>query len=295
MNKYLFIAILIILPITIISFFKKETIFNSKTKKEEEYIVKVQKGSKILYIPLEEYIIGVVAAEMPALFETEALKAQALASRTYAINYLDNNNVISSTTNNQAYITIAEMQEKWQDKYLEYYEKISNIVKETKGQIIKYENKPIKAFYYSSSNGFTADSRTVFNESYDYLQTRESSWDAENYYSINLTKEVFCDKLQINCSENIQITDAIKDSSNRVISININNKNFKGTDIRKLLNLRSTDFKINIEENVINITTNGYGHGVGMSQYGANSLAKLGYNYTDILKYYYPNTEIDNI
>lgn len=295
MNKYLFIAILIILPITIISFFKKETIFNPKTKKEEEYIVKVQKDSKILYIPLEEYIVGVVAAEMPALFETEALKAQALASRTYAINYLDSNNVISSTTDNQAFITIAEMKEKWQDKYLEYYEKICSIVNETKGQVIKYEKKPIKAFYYSSSNGFTADSSTVFNETYDYLQIRESSWDAENYYNISLSKEEFYSKLQINSSENIQITNIIKDSSNRIISININNKTFKGTEVRKLLGLRSTDFKIDVEDNIVNITTNGYGHGVGMSQYGANSLAKLGYNYIDILKYYYPNTEIDNI
>ena len=196
MNKYLFIVVLLILPITIFSFFKKETIFYAKPKKEE-YMVKVQKDNKIICLPLEEYIVGVVAAEMPALFEPEALKAQALAARTYALNYLETNNIISSTTNNQAFITKEEMASKWQDNYSQYYEKINNIVNETKGQIIKYQDKPIKAFYYSSSNGFTADSATVFNQSYDYLQIRESSWDAENFYNTTLNKEEFCNKLQI--------------------------------------------------------------------------------------------------
>lgn len=294
MNKYLFIVVLLILPITIFSFFKKETIFYAKPKKEE-YIVKVQKDNKIICLPLEEYIVGVVAAEMPALFEPEALKAQALAARTYALNYLENNNIISSTTNNQAFITKEEMASKWQDNYSQYYEKINNIVNETKGQIIKYQDKPIKAFYYSSSNGFTADSATVFNQSYDYLQIRESSWDAENFYNTTLNKEEFCNKLQIDCSKNITIKNITKDSSNRVMSININGIDFSGTEVRKKLTLRSTDFEIKVNENDINITTNGYGHGVGMSQKGANSLAKLGYTYTEILKYYYPNTEISNI
>lgn len=294
MNKYLFIVVLLILPITIFSFFKKETIFYAKPKKEE-YMVKVQKDNKIICLPLEEYIVGVVAAEMPALFEPEALKAQALAARTYALNYLENNNIISSTTNNQAFITKEEMASKWQDNYSQYYEKINNIVNETKGQIIKYQDKPIKAFYYSSSNGFTADSATVFNQSYDYLQIRESSWDAENFYNTTLNKEEFCNKLQIDCSKNITIKNITKDSSNRVMSININGIDFSGTEVRKKLTLRSTDFEIKVNENDINITTNGYGHGVGMSQKGANSLAKLGYTYTEILKYYYPNTEISNI
>lgn len=294
MNKYLFIVVLLILPITIFSFFKKETIFYAKPKKEE-YMVKVQKDNKIICLPLEEYIVGVVAAEMPALFEPEALKAQALAARTYALNYLENNNIISSTTNNQAFITKEEMASKWRDNYSQYYEKINNIVNETKGQIIKYQDKPIKAFYYSSSNGFTADSATVFNQSYDYLQIRESSWDAENFYNTTLNKEEFCNKLQIDCSKNITIKNITKDSSNRVMSININGIDFSGTEVRKKLTLRSTDFEIKVNENDINITTNGYGHGVGMSQKGANSLAKLGYTYTEILKYYYPNTEISNI
>lgn len=294
MNKYLFIVVLLILPITIFSFFKKETIFYAKPKKEE-YMVKVQKDNKIICLPLEEYIVGVVAAEMPALFEPEALKAQALAARTYALNYLETNNIISSTTNNQAFITKEEMASKWQDNYSQYYEKINNIVNETKGQIIKYQDKPIKAFYYSSSNGFTADSATVFNQSYDYLQIRESSWDAENFYNTTLNKEEFCNKLQIDCSKNITIKNITKDSSNRVMSININGIDFSGTEVRKKLTLRSTDFEIKVNKNDINITTNGYGHGVGMSQKGANSLAKLGYTYTEILKYYYPNTEISNI
>jgi stage II sporulation protein D len=144
------------------------------------------------------------------------------------------------------------------------------------------------------SNGYTDSSLNVFNESYDYLKITESSWDKDNSNTITMTKQDFCNKLNIECN-NIKINKTIKDESDRIKRITINDKEFIGTEIRTLLNLRSTDFKITLNNNIIEITTKGYGHGVGMSQYGANNMAKLGYTYEEILKYYYQDIKIDSI
>ena len=231
---------------------------------------------------------------MPALFHEEALKAQAIASRTYLINHLQNNSTISNTTDDQVYLTKEEMQDKWKEDYYKYYNKIKEAVTATKDLIMYYNNEPIKAYYFSTSNGYTASSMSVFNEQRDYLTSVESPFDQDNQYTIETSKQDFCTKLNILCNQ-ISITNIIKDNSNRISKITINNKEYKGTQIRKLLSLRSTDFTINIKDTTIEITTKGYGHGVGMSQYGANNMAKLGYTYEEILKYYYQDIEISSI
>ena len=288
MNKILFIVSIVLLPIAVISFFKKETNFIS----EEKTNIAIKYEDKTINEELEEYIIGVVAGEMPALFEMEALKAQAVAARTYSLNYLDKG--ILPSTSNQVYITKEEMQEKWQDKYDEYLAKITEAVYSTKGEIITYNNVPIIAYYYSRSNGYTEDSVNVFNEEYDYLKTISSPWDEDNVDIKTISKQDFCEKLQIDCSE-ISITDINRNESNRVDNLLINNNLYTGIEIRKLLELRSTDFDFEYADDNIIITTKGYGHGVGMSQYGANYMAKVGYNYKEILKYYYQNTEISKM
>ena len=296
LNKKLIYIIVLLMPLTIISFFSKETNFIMKENKQnvDKYQINVETTDKLLTIDIEEYIIGVVAGEMPALFHEEALKAQSIASRTYLINHLENNDTISNTTDDQVYLTEEEMRNKWQEDYETYYNKIKNAVNATKDLIMYYDNKPIKAFYFSKSNGYTASSISVFNEQYDYLNSVESPYDQDNLNVIELSKQNFCNKLNITCNK-INITNMIKDQSNRVSKITINNKEFTGIQIRKLLSLRSTDFTFNIKDNSIEITTKGYGHGVGMSQYGANNMAKLGYTYEEILKYYYQNVEIDSI
>lgn len=288
MNKLFLVFSIILLPITIISFFKKETNFVS----EDSHKIDIKYEDVTISEDLEEYIIGVVAGEMPALFEVEALKAQAVAARTYALNYLDNG--ISPTTSNQVYITKEQMQSNWQDKYDEYLNKITNAVYSTKGEIITYNNTPIIAYYYSRSNGYTEDSINVFNEQYDYLHSIASPWDEGNIDTKTISRNEFCEKLSIECS-NITITNVNRNQSNRIDNLLINNKLYTGIELRKLLNLRSTDFSIEEKETNVIITTKGYGHGVGMSQYGANNMAKVGYNYKDILKYYYQNTEISKI
>jgi len=256
--------------------------------------VDINYNDKHLKVNIDDYIIGVVAAEMPASFEEEALKAQSVASRTYLVNTLSTNNLVDTTTNNQVYIDKTAMKDKWGIDYIKYYNKISNCVKETKDKIITYQNKPIKAFYYSMSNGYTESSLNVFNEQLDYLNIIESKWDKDNQEIITISKNDFCTKLNIDCS-NIIISNIKKDKSNRIETITINNKMYTGIKIRKLLNLRSTDFEIDITDSLISVTTKGYGHGVGMSQYGANNMAKEGYTYEEILKYYYQNIEISNI
>ncbi len=297
LTKNLLYIIVLLIPITIISFFLKETNFNMEENNQQsvdnKQEVTINKNNEETNLELEEYIIGVVAGEMPALFEEEALKAQAIASRTYAISYLKNHPSLKTTTDNQVYLSKEEMQNKWQDKYSEYYQKISNAVNGTKNLIMYYQNEPIKAYYYSMSNGYTESSINVFNDETAYLNIIPSPWDEDNENTITIPKEEFCQKLSISCNQ-ITISNISKDESNRVSEITINNKIFTGIEIRQLLSLRSTDFTIKIN-NDIEITTKGYGHGVGMSQYGANAMAKEGYTYEEILKYYYQNIEIDSI
>lgn len=296
MNKKLIYTLVILIPITIISFFFKETNFIMQQNKQsvDKYQVNIDTTDKLLTVELEEYIIGVVAGEMPALFSEEALKAQAIASRTYLINHLQTNKTITNTTDDQVYLTKEEMKEKWKDNYDKYYNKIKEAVTATKGLIMYYNNEPIKAYYFSTSNGYTASSISVFNEQRDYLTSVESPFDQDNSNTIEISKQDFCNKLDISCNQ-ISITNIIKDNSNRISKITINNKEFKGTQVRKLLSLRSTDFTFNIKETTIEIITKGYGHGVGMSQYGANNMAKIGYTYEEILKYYYQDIKIDSI
>ena len=237
---------------------------------------------------------------MPASFSFEALKAQAVASRTFAYNKI-NNSLLDydnlSKDKGQAYIDQDEMKEKWGKNYKDNYEKVSKAVLDTKGEIILYENAPISAYYFSSSNGKTEESKNVFGEK-PYLLSVESPWDetSKEYKKvITISKKQFKEKLNINEKEEININNEVRNKSNRIVSIDINGKTYKGIDLRKKFELRSTDFKIKINENDIEIITNGYGHGVGMSQYGANYLATDGKNYEEIIKYYYTGVSIGKI
>lgn len=265
----------------------------------EDKTIKVKKDNNINSLKLEEYIIGVVAAEMPASFNIEALKAQAIAARTYAVYKMGQNNDydIIASVSNQGYITKEEMRSIWKDNYDLYYTKIYKAVTDTKDLVMKYNNQVIESYYFAMSNGYTEKSSLVFNQDRDYLDSVKVEYDNSSLNNfektITLTKEEFCTKLNLP-NQNIVINKINRSTTNRVITITINNISFRGTEIRKLLNLRSTDFDINISNNII-ITTRGYGHGVGMSQYGANGMANSGYTYEDILHYYYKNIQIDKI
>ncbi len=295
-NKVLVSIIVVLIPICLYICFKSVPyVKTDNIDKPNDIIINLSKDNQEIELSLDNYLIGVVGAEMPATFNIEALKAQAVASRTYAL-YNINNNVINTNNKEQAYSSVEELQSKWQDKYNEYYNKIKNAVENTDNLVIKYNNEVIKAYYYAMSNGYTEDSQTVFNETFPYLNVVESDFDSQaNNYEVtkNYNKDDFCNLLNIDCST-INISNEIRDKSNRISTININNQEFTGVNIRKILNLRSTDFTIKPTDSDIEITTKGYGHGVGMSQYGANYLANNGSNYQDIINYYYQNIKIEN-
>lgn len=264
----------------------------------EEKIISVNAliNNDIVSLSLEDYVIGVVACEMPASFDNEALKAMSVAARTYALYKKERNNTLKTTTDDQCYIDNNQMKKKWKSNYDKYYSKISNAVNSTKNEYMTYNDKVIIAFYFSISNGKTENVENVFSQKLDYLVSVDSSWDKRSSYNENNVKfkiKDFLNKLNIKDDKinNIKID---RSSTNRVNNIKINNNNYKGTKFRTLLGLRSTDFDITYDNNYVYIHTLGYGHGVGMSQYGANYMAQDGYKYDDILKHYYTGIKIMN-
>ena len=297
-NKYLIIIIVVLSIIAIVSSptKKKTAYFNNE---EIDVTIKDADSSEETTLNLEEYIVGVVAGEMPASFAEEALKAQAIAARSYALSKIN-----SATTSydlvtditNQVYITPEQMQEKWGGDYEYYYNRVKKAVEDTKNLVMEYEGEIISAYYFAMSNGYTEDVSLVFGENRDYLVSVDSTWDegVKNFTTTTtFSKQDFCTKLNIDCT-NIVIGDIVRSETNRVNTITINDQEFKGTTFRTLLGLRSTDFTIDISDDV-KITTKGYGHGVGMSQYGANAMAKNGSNYEEILHHYYKDVDIVEI
>lgn len=271
----------------------------SEKPKEEGVVIKLKSDDKIDEIDLEEYIIGVVACEMPASFNLEALKAQAVAARTFALRKYEarknKSYTLTNGTSDQCYHNNNILKKKWGSNYKKYYNKIKKAVTSTKGEYLTYNNKIITAFYFSMSNGFTEYSENVFTSSRPYLVSVSSSWDKDvNGYeqTVSFKEKDFLKKLEIDDNEVQTIKILSRYKTNRVNKIKVNNKTFSGVNFRTLLSLRSTDFDIKFENNVIKITTRGYGHGVGMSQYGANGMAEENYTYNEILEYYYKNVEI---
>jgi stage II sporulation protein D len=258
-------------------------------------------------IPLEEYVAGVVASEMPADFEVEALKAQALTARTYIVKALLSSSknaslpqeaVVSDTINHQVYKGKEELKRIWGEDFNHKLAKIVEAVTETKGQILTYEGQPIQASFFSASNGYTVDSEDYWENEYPYLRSVESPWDKESpkyVESIQLSVRAVEEKLDVSIKKDGKIGKVISTTSGkRVGKIQIGKKEFTGKEIREKLELRSTDFQMEKKGKNITITTKGYGHGVGMSQYGANGMAKEGKSYQDIVNYYYQGVEISD-
>lgn len=293
-NKLLILLGMIMGVVVYFSFNNKTSIPPKVVKKQNK--IKVLKNDKVLNLDLEKYIIGVVAGEMPASFNDEALKAQAVAARSYALKNNDENKILKADTTSQVYINEEEMKNKWNEEYDYYYNKIKRAVLETKGEVLTSNNKIITAYYFALSNGKTQNGKYVFKEE-DYLQGENSIHDNEKVKNFKtdytFTMESFKEKLGITC-EKIVIDYIHYNESDYVSNISVCGKAFSGNSFRHALSLRSPSFKISVAENVY-ITTFGYGHGVGLSQYGANGYAEDGLNYKEILKHYYKNTEITKL
>ena len=320
--------------ITILSFvilcFVIPIIFTNKPETEEvisnvnevkQYDYKQYNTIKLLHtvtgeveeIALDEYLYGVVASEMPASFETEALKAQAVVARTYTIYKIingskhENANICDSASCCQAWISKEDRFAKWNVEEAESnWNKIVEAVDSTKGEIITYNGSPINAFFHSNSGGSTEIASNVWGGAdLPYLQAVTTSGeDAYSQYSssVTLTNEELLEKVKIYHADiNINFEDAetIKilehTDSGRVKKLKLGNIEISGVEARNIFGLKSANFIIERLDSNITFNVIGYGHGVGMSQTGADSMAKSGNTYKEIIKHYYTGVEIENI
>ena len=292
-----------------------ETIENNYDYKNYQTIKLLHSATnEIEEIKLDEYLYGVVASEMPANFEKEALKAQATVARTYTIYKIKNDkgkhqeaDICDNSACCQAWISKENRLAKWEEGLRESnWNKIIEAVNSTQGKIITYQNEPINAFFHSNSGGMTETTANVWGGTgYPYLQAVQTS--GEDTYSqyhseVTLTKQTFIDKVKEKHSEfeiDFGAEDCIKvleyTDGNRIKKIKIGNLELSGVEVRTILNLKSANFKVSIDGENIKFEVIGYGHGVGMSQTGADSMAKNGSNYEEIIKHFYTGVEIVNM
>ena len=323
---FIFISICFIIPIFFTSHFESKqantnlqvneiTIQSTYDYKKYNKVKLLHKSTnKIEELPLDEYLYGVVSGEMPAKYEKEALKAQAVVARTFTLYKMVQNtskhkgaDICDDSNCCQAWISKENRLAKWEDSVKEeYWNKIVSSVNETQGKIITYDGKPINAFFHSNSSGSTESPINVWGGSgYPYLQSVQTSGeDAYSQYSskVTVSKDEFEEiikKAHSNFKIDYKKKDCIKvkeyTEGGRVKTITVGNVELSGVEVRTLFGLRSANFKITIDANNILFEVTGYGHGVGMSQTGADSLAKQGQNYEEIIHHFYTGVEIKDI
>ncbi len=252
------------------------------------------------YYDLEDYLPGLVARQIPAEYELEAIKAQAIIARTYIYRNMGDADQIDESDLNLEHMEEPELMKVWGEEHFpEYYKKIKRAVEETKGMILVYEDQCIEPLFHRVSAGFT---RTG-DELHPYLQAADSSFDleAEGYISVtDWEPDEFVQRInavdesaQVNAAD---VTDTVqivkKDGSGYVEEIQVGSHIFSGEQVREALGLPSSAFSIRDHEGKIQITSRGIGHGLGLSQYGASRMAEDGKDVSEILKYYYKNVEI---
>lgn len=310
-NFYLVVtAILIILMLTLplISLAPEKSTLQDTPPEPVEVTDKITvldtKTEKTTEITVRDYIFGTVAAEISLGYEDETVKAQAVACYTYLLYKKDKNksqnyDITNDSSVDQAYITRQEALEKWGDNAAEYEEKLNKCLTEVEGIYISYENKPIFAAYHAISSGKTESCETVWGNKLPYLVETESLGDllSPNYLNEkNVTTEEFKNAFSSLCvlpeGAANYIGEISRSSSGLVKTIQVGDKVFTGAEIRKALGLRSANFDVNFNDNTFVFTVRGYGHGVGLSQNGAEYMAKQGSKYTEILAWYYKDCKL---
>lgn len=321
MKKIVFYIIFVIIlifamPILFTNQFKVEEVSSGDVDEEKfdygDYskinLLHIESG-EVEVLDLDTYLYGVVASEMPASFEIEALKAQAVVARTYTIYQIrngskhENASICDSANCCQAWISKENRFARWEENLREeYWNKIVNAVNDSKGKIIFYNNEPINALFHSNSGGKTELSINVWGGNFPYFQTVETSGE-DSYTSYNSENEFSKDELikimlenypefeidfnEKNCIEILKLTEG-----ERIEKIKIGNIEMSGVEARKLFGLKSAKFNFEILDDIIKFKVIGYGHGVGLSQCGSDSLAKTGMKYDEIIKYYYKDVVI---
>ncbi|MEL4105591.1 stage II sporulation protein D [Oscillospiraceae bacterium WX1] len=277
----------------------------SPTASDANVTVRVKTGETVVTMTMAQYLTGVVAAEMPAVFNLEALKAQAVAARTetlYHMNHISGTHpdadVCTDPADCQAYQDDAALRQKWGDAYSDYIKKVTDAVSATDGVCLTYDNTPIQAVFHSSSAGKTAASGEVWTASLPYLvsvTSPESSADVPNYVSsVTVTLSDFKETVLKYYPEAVfgkdsatWVSDITYTESGRVGTVKLGSVSVTGPVLRNMFGLRSTAASIKLDDKNVVFTTTGYGHGVGMSQYGANAFAQEGKTYKEILSWYY--------
>ena len=259
---------------------------------------------------MAQYLPLALAGEMPASFEREALKAQAAALRTYIIYCGEHRReahpeafVCTDSKCCTAYKPLHELREEWGEKFDEYYSGICAAVSETDGQYLVYEGNAILAAFHSCSAGQTEASANVWSASKAYLvsvTSPETVGDAANLFTtVEVSESEFAQTIlasfpaaQLDGEPSQWLGATALNDTGRVAAVQIGSVSVSGTQLRAMFALRSTDFSLAYEEGMFVFRVGGYGHGVGMSQYGANAMAKTGSGYMDILSHYYPGAEL---
>ncbi len=268
----------------------------------------------ILEVPVRDYLIGAVGAEMPVSFEQEALKAQAVAAHTYAERQaelsdrrpeLKGADFSDDASQYQAFYTTEELQKLFGDQFQENYQKLAQAVDAVLHEIIFYQDEPIIAAFHAMSGGMTESAKNVWGSEIAYLQSVDSSQDKsapQFEQSVSFTPDEVKTMLTASREGLFLGTDTehwfgepLCSDAGTVLQIAAGTSIFTGQELRTIFGLRSAVFTVRYQDQKFVFTTHGYGHDVGMSQYGANAMAAKGADYRQILAYYYPNTEIKKI
>lgn len=266
-------------------------------------------SGKVEKVPIETYVMGVLAGEMPIDFELEALKAQAIAARTYIVRRLasgDNEMAgrgadVSDTVQHQAYVSKKELDRRWEgEAEAGNLAKLAQAVRETEGLVVTYGGEPIEAAFFSTSNGFTENSEEYWTMALPYLRSVDSHWDKsispryeqeETFELSRFYKLLGLAGKRAKGKPSIKLIG--KTEGNRIKSLSVNGTVFTGREARERLGLASSQFGWKIGKEDITFTTYGFGHGVGMSQWGANGMAQEGRSAADILLHYYSGTKVE--
>lgn len=284
------------------------------TKETLDFTIYYEVNGQRNQITFDEYLLGVVAANIPASYQMEALKAQAVIARTYAlynISILSKNNSSRKTFTTSelglSYIGLSDLEQYWgDDHYSSYFSRIENAVYATKGEVVVYENDLILPVFFNTGSGFTRNASEAWGVEIPYLVSVPSKQDVTSinylrieeyepeellsilnkfYTNLDIDKDNFFEKVAV--SE--------RDSAGYVLKVSIDDISVSGEEFAKVLGLPSNHFYIENYEGNVRIICNGAGHGIGLSQYGANAMAENGSSYKEILKYYYTGIDIVNL
>lgn len=316
MRQYIFLTFLLCLIMVLSPFIcsgikpeasKKSELTQTNEKIDDTVRVLDSISSKVVEVSAKNYVLGALAAEMPASYSEEALKAQAVACYTY-YRYIkenaDNSNslidydITDSSGTHQGYLSDEQMKEKWADKYDSYHSKLESVVLSVLGECIMYEGEPIFACYHAISSGQTSSSKAVFGTNMPYLKSVTAPGDklSPDYDSEKaFTQSELIEKLNLKDGSDNIIKNISTDDNGYVTKITLKDKSYTGLELASLLELKSPNFSAEYKNEKYIFSVKGYGHGVGMSQYSADYMARQGSTYQEIITHFYPGTYIDKI